>query len=338
MCTLKLSFIIPFYNGGKYIKECLNSLYQQDMSEENYEVIVVNDCSTDRQSLDILYAYQKQHSNIQVLHTEKNVRVGGARNHGIRNANGKYIWFIDQDDKIEPNCLAQLLERVEKNELDYLGFDFLDFDDNGNSKPNRLITNDTDVMTGLEYAYNICDKKIWNNQWDTNVWHQIYRLEFLLKYNIFFTEISYFDDMIVNLKSLMYAKRIQTLQTAYYHYRYNAQSVLHSEVGYSGRTVFDASISASLVLLNFSKEIKDIDTYFSNHFLDAVSYRANSFTKALLRISHKQQRNFYQQVKHYKDWVKMMLPYLTTKNKILIKNPWIAYILHPLVTLYRKVR
>jgi hypothetical protein len=230
------------------------------------------------------------------------------------------------------------LERIEKNDLDYLGFDFLDFDDNGNSKPNRLVTNDTDVMTGLDYAYNICDKKIWNNQWDTNVWHQIYKREFLLKHNIFFTEISYFDDMIVNLKSLIYAKRMQTLHTAYYHYRYNEQSVLHSEVGYSGRTVFDASISASVVLLNFSHEIKEIDTYFSNHFLDAVSHRSNSFTKALLRISHKQQRNFYQQVKQYKDWVELMLPYLTKKNKILIKNPWIAYILHPLVTLYRKIR
>lgn len=335
---IKLSFIVPFYNGGKYIKECLDSLYLQDISEESYEVLVINDCSSDQQSLDILYAYQKQHSNIQVLHTEKNVRVGGARNHGIRNAKGKYIWFVDQDDKIEPYCLTQLLERIEKNDLDYLGFDFLDFDDNGNSKPNRLVTNDTDVMTGLDYAYNICDKKIWNNQWDTNVWHQIYKREFLLKHNIFFTEISYFDDMIVNLKSLISAKRMQTLHTAYYHYRYNEQSVLHSEVGYSGRTVFDASISASVVLLNFSHEIKEIDTYFSNHFLDAVSHRSNSFTKALLRISHKQQRNFYQQVKQYKDWVELMLPYLTKKNKILIKNPWIAYILHPLVTLYRKIR
>lgn len=335
---IKLSFIVPYYNGGKYIKECLDSLYLQDISIESYEVLVVNDCSTDQQSLDILYAYQKQHSNMRVLHTEKNVRVGGARNHGIRNAKGKYIWFVDQDDKIEPYCLTQLLERIEKNDLDYLGFDFLDFDDNGNSKPNRLVTNDTDVMTGLDYAYNICDKKIWNNQWDTNVWHQIYKREFLLKHNIFFTEISYFDDMIVNLKSLIYAKRMQTLHTAYYHYRYNEQSVLHSEVGYSGRTMFDASISASIVLLNFSHEIKDIDTYFSNHFLDAVSHRSNSFTKALLRISHKQQRNFYQQVKQYKDWVELMLPYLTKKNKILINNPWIAYILHPLVTLYRKIR
>lgn len=335
---MKISFIIPFYNGKKYIEECLDSIYTQDISVDEYEVIVVNDCSTDQQSLDLLYTYQKKQKNLQILKTEHNVRVGGARNYGIRHAKGKYIWFVDQDDKIEPDCLLTLIEKCEQNNLDYLAFDFLDFDDNGNSKPNKLITNDTHVMTGLEYAYNICNKQIWNNQWDTNVWHQIYNREFLLAHNIFFTEISYFDDMIVNLKSLMYAQRMQTISTPYYHYRYNEQSVLHTEVGYSGRTVFDASISASVVLLNFSQEIKEIDTYFSDHFLDAVSYRANSFTKALLRISHKQQRSFYQQVKHCKDWVEMMMPYLCTNNKILVKNPWIAYILHPIVTSYRKIR
>lgn len=335
---IKLSFIIPFYNGGKYIKECLDSLYQQNISQEIYEVLVVNDCSTAQQSLDILYAYQQQHSNMRVLQTERNIRVGGARNYGIRNAKGKYIWFVDQDDKIETNCLAGLLEQIEQNNLDYLSFDFIDFDDNGNKKPNQLITNDTDVMTGLKYAYNICNKKIWNNQWDTNVWHQIYNREFLLKHNIFFTEISYFDDMIVNLKSLMYAKRMQTIAVPYYHYRYNEQSVLHSEVGYSGRTVFDASISASVVLLNFSEEIKHVDEFFSNHFLDSVSYRANSFTKALLRISLSQQRNFYQQVYKYQDRVLLLTPYLSKKNKILLHNPWIAYILHPFVNIYRKLR
>lgn len=333
-----ISFIIPFYNGKKYIVECLNSIYTQDIPASKFEVLVVNDCSTDQQSLDILYAYQQQHSNMRVLHTEKNIRVGGARNCGIRNAKGKYIWFVDQDDKIETNCLARLLGQIEQNNLDYLAFDFIDFDDNGNKKPNRLITNDTDVMTGLEYAYNICDKKIWNNQWDTNVWHQIYNREFLLKYNVFFTEISYFDDMIVNLKSLIYAKRMQTTQVPYYHYRYNEQSVLHSEVGYSGRTVFDASISASVVLLNFSEEIKHVDEFFSNHFLDSVSYRANSFTKALLRISLSQQRNFYQQVYKYQDWVLLLTPYLSKRNKILLYNPWIAYILHPFVNIYRKLR
>lgn len=332
-----LSFIIPFYNGKKYIKECLDSLYNQDISENRYEIIVVNDCSTDKQSLEILYTYQKKYHNMRILHNEKNIRVGATRNHGIRNSKGKYIWFIDQDDKIEPNSLSKLLFLCEKNKLDYIVFDYLDFDDTGNVKPKQLITNDTDVITGLEYAYNICNKNIWNNQWDTNVWHQIYNREFLLKHNILFTEISYFDDMLVNLKSLLYAKRMQSIHIPYYHYRYNEQSVLHSEVGHSGRTVFDFSISASVVLLDLSYEIKDVDSYFTEHFIEGASYRANTFTKSLLSLSNAQQRFFYEQVKNHKDWIEKVMPYLTIINKILLTSPWIVFVIHPLIKMYKRL-
>ena len=338
MKEVKLSYIIPFYNGGKYIDECLNSLYQQNLKEEEFEIILVDDNSSDVASLIKLDVWSKEHSNIHILHNEKNLRVGASRNRGIKAATGQFIWLIDQDDKIEADCAAGLLSILVDNKLDYLTFDFLDFDDNGNEQPHQLVTNNTPVMKGLDYAYTICNKQIWNNQWDTNVWHQIYRREFMLKHNIFFTEVSYFDDMIVNLKSLMYAQRMKAIPTAHYHYRYNEQSVLHSEVGVGGRTLFDASINASVVLLDFSRETKDVDTYFSEHFLDAVPGRANSFTKALLRIPFKQQRQFYVQVDEHPDVVAIAKPYLNKINRFLISNRWIAYLLHPFDDLYRKLR
>ena len=335
---MQLSFIIPFFNGGTYIAECLDSLYTQDIPETEYEVIVVDDCSTDNHSLDIVRSYMKKHANLRLLKNDKNLRVGASRNHGIREAKGKYIWLVDQDDKIRINCLKELLAIVEKEQLDYITFDFLDFDNDGNETPHHLVTNNTNIMTGLEYAYNICNKQIWNNQWDTNVWHQIFNREFMLAHNIFFTEVSYFDDMIVNLKSLMYAKRMKAIAHPFYHYRYNEQSVLHSEVGVCGRTLFDASINASVVLLDFSQETVNVDKYFSDHFMEAVPGRANGFTKALLRIPFKQQRKFYEQVKLHPDVVAKAKPYLSRLNKILITNPWIAYILHPFDDFYRKIR
>lgn len=334
----RLSYIVPFYNGGKYINECLDSLYAQGLREDEFEVIVVDDCSTDEESVDSVRAYTTHHNNMRIVWNDKNMRVGASRNHGIREAKGEYIWFVDQDDKVEPNSAEKLLEFVEGGQLDYLSFDFTDFDDQGNDKPHELITNNTDIMTGLEYAYTICNKQIWCNQWDTNVWHQLYQREFLLAHNIFFTEVSYFDDMIVALKSLMYAKRMQAISSPYYHYRYNEQSVLHTEVGTGGRTMFDASINASAVLLDFAKEIQNVDTFFSNHFLDAVNGRANSFTKALLRIPYTQQKKFYEQVHEHPEVVAKVKPFLTRLNKILVACPWIAYILHPFDELYRKLR
>lgn len=338
MDNMQLSFIIPFFNGGTYIAECLDSLYTQDIPETEYEVIVVDDCSTDNHSLDIVRTYMQNHPNLRLLKNDRNLRVGASRNHGIHEAKGKYIWLIDQDDKIQFNCLNELLSIVEKEQLDYITFDFLDFDNDGNETPHRLVTNNTNIMTGLEYAYNICNKQIWNNQWDTNVWHQIFNREFMLAHNIFFTEVSYFDDMIVNLKSLMYANRMKAISYPFYHYRYNEQSVLHSEVGVGGRTLFDASINASVVLLDFSHETINVDKYYSDHFMDAVPGRANGFTKALLRIPFKQQRKFYEQVKLNPDVVAKTKPYLSRLNRILITNPWIAYILHPFDDFYRKIR
>lgn len=338
MKTIRLSYIVPFYNGGKYINECLDSLYAQGLREDEFEVIVVDDCSTDEDSLDSVRAYMSEHSNMRMVRNERNMRVGASRNHGIREAKGDYIWFVDQDDKIEPNSAEKLLQIVEREQLDYLSFDFTDFDNQGNDKPHELITSNTDVMTGLEYAYNICNKQIWCNQWDTNVWHQLYRREFLLAHDIFFTEVSYFDDMIVALKSLMYSKRMEAISSPYYHYRYNEQSVLHTEVGTGGRTMFDASINASAVLLDFSEEIQDVDTYFSNHFLDAVPSRANSFTKGLLRIPYKQQKKFYEQVKEHPEIIAKVKPYLTKLNKILISCSLFAYSIHPFDELYRKLR
>lgn len=331
-----VSFVIPFYNGGKYFEECLNSIYHQDIPETDYEVIVADDCSTDESSLEILHACQKKYSNLKVIRNEQNLRVGASRNHGIREAKGEYIWFVDQDDKIEHNCLSGLLAILQNEQLDYITFDFLDFDDEGNEQPHQLVTNDTPVMSGLEYAYKICNKQIWNNQWDTNVWHQIYNRDFMLKHNIFFTEVSYFDDMIVNLKSLMYAQRMKAIPKAYYHYRYNEQSVLHTEVGIGGRTLFDASINAGAVLMDFSEEIKNVDTWFSGHFFEAGEWRINTFTKKLLRISHKQQKVFYKQVKMNPGVVKRVKSHLSFVNRCLINMPIVACIGHIIMRMLSK--
>lgn len=335
---IRISYIVPFYNGKRYIHECLDSIYMQDIPEKEYEVIVVDDCSTDGESLDVVRAYMKKHNNMRTVHNEQNLRVGGSRNHGIREAKGQYIWFVDQDDKIEPNCAGRLLKICEMNELDYLSFDFTDFDDKGKIEPHRLITRNTEVMTGLEYAYKVCEKNIWLNQWDTNVWHQLYRTEFLRAHYIYFSEVSYFDDMIVALRALMYAKRMQTIPEAYYHYRYNELSVLHTEVGIGGRTLFDGSINAGVVLLDFSHEIKDIDTYFYSYFKEGAIFRANSFTKALLRISCEEQRKFYEQVVSHPDVMYKALPILSKKNRVLATHPWIAQALHPIVNQYRRMR
>lgn len=116
---MKISIIVPVYNVEKYLEACVDSLYQQELDESEYEVILVNDGSSDG-SRDIALRLQSQHSNLKLIDQE-NQGLSGARNTGINNAQGDYIWFVDSDDKID-NCLAKIVEEIEKYEkLDIYG-------------------------------------------------------------------------------------------------------------------------------------------------------------------------------------------------------------------------
>lgn len=107
-----LSLIVPVYNVEKYLEDCLKSLLAQDVESCKYEIICVNDGSTDG-SLALLEKYAKEYSNIRIINKE-NGGVSSARNLGIKASRGKYIWFVDSDDLIKPNCLGQIFNIIEK--------------------------------------------------------------------------------------------------------------------------------------------------------------------------------------------------------------------------------
>ena len=122
-----LSIIVPVYNAETYICECLNSLIEQDIPKDNYEILCVNDGSTDT-SLQILTAYAESYPNITVINKE-NGGVTTARNAGLSAAKGDYIWFIDADDLIRENILLRLRTLAEETNCDRLilgGYQFVD--------------------------------------------------------------------------------------------------------------------------------------------------------------------------------------------------------------------
>ena len=100
---IKISFILPFYGVERYIGKCLESIYQQDIPEDQYEVICINDCSPD-DSEKVVLQYAEKHANLQLIKHDVNKKLGAARNTGLKAARGKYVWFIDTDDYIKENC------------------------------------------------------------------------------------------------------------------------------------------------------------------------------------------------------------------------------------------
>lgn len=117
--AMNLSIIIPVYNTENYLERCLVSCLEQDIPETGYEIIVVNDGSTDG-SLSIAEAVAAAHPNIRVISME-NGGASRARNTGLAAAQGEYVWFVDSDDYITRNCLGGLLDKCTRDDLDVVG-------------------------------------------------------------------------------------------------------------------------------------------------------------------------------------------------------------------------
>ncbi|MBQ6020684.1 MAG: glycosyltransferase [Clostridia bacterium] len=118
MNEVLLSIIVPVYNVEPYLSQCLDSLFTQDISSREYEVICVDDGSLDRCG-EILDSYALSHDNMKVFH-QKNAGVSAARNKGMDHAAGKYVWFVDSDDMIAGRCLRAIKTVLNATDCDQL--------------------------------------------------------------------------------------------------------------------------------------------------------------------------------------------------------------------------
>ena len=131
MTIPKISIIIPVYNVEKYLRECLDSCINQTLKD--IEIICVDDCSPDN-SIKILEEYQAKDYRIKIFQHEKNKNLGAARNTGIQNATGEYVWFVDSDDYIDTKACQILYDAIKEFNVDMLCFSALKFVDEGEKR------------------------------------------------------------------------------------------------------------------------------------------------------------------------------------------------------------
>lgn len=117
---MKLSVVIPLYNKEKYVERCLESLINQDILSNEYEIVIVDDGSKDSGAT-IVEKFAKKHNNINLIRQE-NQGPSAARNRGLEASNGKYIYFLDADDYLANNVFGTLLNLGEQNNLEILEF------------------------------------------------------------------------------------------------------------------------------------------------------------------------------------------------------------------------
>jgi glycosyltransferase involved in cell wall biosynthesis len=147
-----LSIIVPMYNVEPYVERCLRSLEDQDIMKDDYEIICVNDGSTDG-SRAIVGCLQKEFGNI-ILINQENQGVARARNKGIDKACGKYLLYIDADDYVDSNRFAYLINTIEEKKAQILFMGYTIFNENGTTRKRILYEEySSKIYTGIEAYY-----------------------------------------------------------------------------------------------------------------------------------------------------------------------------------------
>ena len=196
-----ISIIIPIFNSGKYIYNCLNSIAKQTYSD--YELILVNDCSTDN-SLQILEAFQRQHPqlNVSIISLDKNQGQSFARNIGIQNSIGEYILFIDSDDSVSADCLELMINKMEVGHFDMVIGENIIRKDSQDKYISVGFLNDE--VYGNKEILNL----FLNGQWYNPVWNKLIKKDIITHNNLYFKEGYIFED---ELWSFMLATKIESL-------------------------------------------------------------------------------------------------------------------------------
>lgn len=225
----KISVIVPVYNAQKYLEACVESLIKQ--TYDNYEVILVNDGSTD-QSLEICKLFEKKSEKVKIIN-QQNSGVSCARNKGLEQATGQYVMFVDADDWIDQEMLSQLAMKVIQTEANFVMCNFI----REYSTKSEPISSGFKSSTILEHheieeqlILGFIEKKEKELQHILapfrGPWGKLFDLALIRKHQLKFdNQLIIGEDFLFNLQYLKHCKKALIIEDFYYHYRSNESSI-----------------------------------------------------------------------------------------------------------------
>lgn len=222
-----VTVIIPVYNVEKYLPACLDSVLGQSLTDT--EVICIDDASPDG-SGEILDEYALRDSRVKVIHLKENHMQGYGRNLGLKLAEGKYVYFLDSDDMIEPVALEKMVRIMEKDSLDGLYFDSSTlFESESLRKKHsgypegRSGSYEDRVYNGIELLNCFALQK----DWIVYVQRQFWNREFLLEHEIFSPEgRTEHEDEYFSFAAICHARRVRYVPERWFIHRYRENSVM----------------------------------------------------------------------------------------------------------------
>lgn len=206
-----ISVIVPVYNVTAYLRECLDSVLGQTFRD--IQILCVNDGSTD-DSRTILQEYAEKDGRIEII-DKANGGLASARNAALSRARGKYILFVDSDDRIEADLCQTVFDRAEETNADYVVFFFQMFGTSFQRLDcdryrDDVMLSQADVLAALDHAY---------------VWRRFWRSDFIRHHGMTFPEGLAFEDVLFCWMAAVRNGRVAVVPKILYHYRKRSDSI-----------------------------------------------------------------------------------------------------------------
>src|SRR5574344_1706467 len=209
---MQLSIIIPVYKVEKYIRGTLDSIYNQNVNTNCFEVIVVNDGTPDS-SMSIVDEFSVEQANLRIIN-QTNEGLSCARNVGLAIAKGDYIWFVDSDDQLSPNSIEQVLQNVTDAQTDIMGFDIIRVnEDTRDEEIQRVVIGSTNLYNRVCSCYELVGKIQ-----DAPVQRFVFRHSFLSGNELTFYPHIIHEDQEFNARAFFLARKIMMVPITPYHY------------------------------------------------------------------------------------------------------------------------
>lgn len=219
MSNLKVTIVIPVYQVEDYIESCLKSVANQTYNGA-IECIVVDDCSADSSwqiAENFISEYNDKIDFKLIRHTE-NKGLSAARNTGMDHASGEYIYFLDSDDEITPECIERLVKPLENYKYDLVTADFT-------IVGGRLVT--TYLKARGEYKSGI-KEAYYRKEWNVTAWNKLCNIDFLRRHNLRFKEGIIHEDILWSFYLANFAKSMYALEDKTYIYNSRSSSIMGS--------------------------------------------------------------------------------------------------------------
>lgn len=276
MKSPSVSIIVPVYGVEQYIEDCLRSIMAQSYTD--FECIIVNDCCEDK-SIDIAQSILLEYygvASFRIINREKNGGLAAARNSGLKEAKGEYVYFLDSDDYISHDCLEKMVNASNDGKADMVIGSIVSFRDesgeiiHGAPKYSLPLLKFNDANTFINYH------EFTNTGIQGLSCNKLYKMSFLKKHGMLFEEGLVYEDDLWSYKIYLNSPLIHVISAPTYYYRVRKGSIMST---YSEKHLYSSVKNAERVG-EYSKEnpngrssyaLRNIENFIYGCLLTSIS-------------------------------------------------------------------